>query len=188
MNFKENKFKIFMILLCFIIFLLQINYSVSLFINGIDMKNAIELDKLNIVYESHPNLLGTRIIKALMQTHSLNVDVLSGFMVFFLIIGTLNFVDLFYFGLCLILFYQFKIRKNTAHGIIFYCSLIRLALFIVLIVAGGLSVLSVFLVGNVSVKEMVELGSFIIPIFSIFFIIMSVVCFAIFIKLEFRKS
>ena len=97
MNFKENKFKIFMILLCFIIFLLQINYSVSLFINGIDMKNAIELDKLNIVYESHPNLLGTRIIKALMQTHNLNVDVLSGFMVFFLIIGTLNFVDLFYF-------------------------------------------------------------------------------------------
>lgn len=188
MKIRENNFKILMILLCSIIFLLQINYSASLFINGLDMQKAIELDKLKLVYETHSNLLGTRIIKALMQTHSLNVDVLSGFMVLFLILGALNFVDIFYFGLCLILLYQFVTRKNKAHGMMFYCALFRLVLFIVLIISGGLSVLSVFLIGNVSVKEMVELGSIVVPIFSVFFLIVSIVSFAIFIKLEFRKA
>lgn len=188
MIFKENKFKIFMILLCSIIFLLQINYSVSLFINGLDMQRAIELDNLKIVYETHTSFLGTRIIKSLMQTHSLNVDVLSGFMVFFLILGALNLIDLFYFGLCLILFYQLKITKNKALSIMFWSALFRLLLFVILVIVGGLLVLSVFIIGNVSVKEIVELGSIIVPIISAVLLIISAVSYSIFLRLEFRKA
>lgn len=188
MQFRQKQFKIFMILLFTLLFVVQIYYSFCLFVGGLDMATAVSENKLNLVFESHDWLLTSRLVISLMQSHSLNLNVLSAFMVFFLILSSLNWIDIVYFGLMLIsLFYAIQSKKIS---IIFstLCAFVRLIFFIVLVISGGVLILNVFLVGNTSVLEVVELGSTILPVLSIIFGILSILSYVFSIKLEFRKS
>lgn len=188
MKNKENRFKIFMILLYSMVFAFQIYYSTSLFINGLDMSNAIKLGNLNTVYEVHPKLLSSRLIQALMQTHSLNVNVLSAFMVLFLILSALNVFDIIYFGLVLVTVYFSIQEKRKGSTTMAFTSLCRLILYIILVICGGVAILRVFLVGNTSVNEVVELGSLVVPISAVFFFFISICSFILSINLELREA
>ena len=184
----RKHFKILMILLYLLVFAFQIYYSVSLMMNGLDMAKALEIEKLNYVFEAHPNLLSSRIIIALMQTHSLNVDFLSGLMVVFLILSALNIFDLIYFGLNLIVIYFLIQTRKKGLYISFFTSLSRFILYLILVISGGVAVLQVFLVGNTSVKELIDLGSFVIPVFAVFFFFCSILSLIASLKLELREA
>lgn len=187
MEKREKNFKILMILLVSVIFCFQIYYGVSLLINGIDMHKALEFGNLYSTYENHPSLLGSRMIIALMETHSLNVDFLSGVMVFFLVVGALNIFDVLYFGLILVELYFAIQTKKAGLIIVSVTSFFRMILFIFLVIFGGVAVLQVFLVGNHSVKDIVDLGSFVVPIIALFFLIFSILSYITYLKLEFRE-
>lgn len=188
MENRVKNFKIFMILLYSIIFMFQIYYSISLLVNGIDMSKAIILNDLRYTYEAHSWTISSRMILALMQTHSLNVNVLSAFMVFFLILSALNSLDILYFGILLIALYFTVQTQNKGLLVSTVFSFCRLILYIMLIIIGGVLVLQVFLVGNTSVAELVKLGSFVVPIFSVVNLFLSIICYIASLKLELRES
>ena len=188
MDMKEKRFKIFMILVCSLIFACQIYYLISIFVSYLDMKESLVLDNLKYIYEAHPNLIISRIIVSFMKTQNLFVNFLSGVMVVFLFLGALNIIDVIYFGLVLLVLYHSIQTKNIAYKYIAISSIFRIVLFIVFVVGGGLTVLSVFTVGNISVSQAVELGVSIIPIYLIFMLLSSLTIPYILVKLEFRKA
>ena len=185
---REKCFKIFMILLCCLLFVGQIYYMCSIFMTYLDMKDAFIVNDLKYIYEAHPNLIISRIIVAFMETQKLNINFLSGVMVVFLFLGALDFVDLIYFGLILISIYYSSQVKNNTLKVFSLVSIFRIVLFIAFIVSGGICVLSVFTIGNISVSQAVELGIYVIPFYLIFLSIISILMLIVLVKLEFRKS
>ena len=184
----ENRFKIYMILLFSLIFVVQIYYSVSLFISGLDMKTAVNENKLTLVYEAHNWLLTSRLVIALLQASSLNVNVMAAFMVLFLILGALNWIDIIYFGLILVSLYFAIQTKRASMVSTALSSFARLIIFIILVIGGGIAILNVFFIGNTSVLEITELGSTLIPIVAVVFALISILSFVFSIKSELRIS
>jgi len=187
-NYAEKRFKILMILFSSLLFVAQIYYSVMLFIGASDLNNALISENLKLSYESHPYLLTSRLIVALMGTQSLYINFLSGVMVVFLVLNALNIIDVLYFGLMLVVLYFAITRKNKAVIVASFTSFSRLILFIMLVISGGVAVLQVYLVGNLSVAQVVELGTFVLPITSIIFLLLSIGSYVLTLYLEFRKA
>lgn len=175
MELYKRRQKILIGLLVISIFLIQLYYCISFFITFSDMQYAVSKNDLTLIYVNHPNLPLSRIIIQMLNSQSLNINFLAALMVLYLFIGSLGIIELLFLGLYFVLLYFFVMHRNSIFKINFINYTVCLIVYLIGLITSGLLILNVFLVGNSSVNQVVQIISVALLIISILELLSSIV-------------